>query len=403
MSAWLIPQDRLTADQRRAVEMPVDAHCVIAGGTGSGKTQVILHRAKHLSSRFAVPPVRFRIVVFTSTLRRSLASACPLLDIPPECITTFRDFCVEYYRTRIDEKIPWVSYGIGTLSRPDFWGTRPDVERHASRSLGPAYDFLLVDEGQDLDINAFYLFRALAHHITATVDHCQQIYPNRASEREILCSLGLRERSMTLPGCLRCNPHVVNLAAALIEDPANRQAFLSHVRTVPQDRETPVIYFAPPFSYTPHLAQTIRDRQLAGDRVGVIVPTQKCIRPVARNLRGEGVDIETGEDRDFASMKPKLFTYHGCKGLTFDTVCLPFLEDIDLWDPLIDDLRRFLFLAITRATRWVYISSKFYNPLPIIESLLPLEKEGVISIRDYRSENPKEKSEPKNENPLDFL
>ncbi|MEI6035515.1 MAG: hypothetical protein WCS65_14695 [Verrucomicrobiae bacterium] len=83
----------------------------------------------------------------------------------------------------------------------------------------------------DLDINAFFLFRALCRHITTTVDHCQQIYPNRASEREILDSLGLRDRSMTLPGCLRWNPHVVNLAAAFLEDPADRRAFLAHVRS----------------------------------------------------------------------------------------------------------------------------------------------------------------------------
>jgi superfamily I DNA/RNA helicase len=403
MSTWLVPQDLLTADQRLAVEMTVNTHCVIAGGTGSGKTQVILHRAKHLSSRFALPPERFRIVVLTSTLRHALASACPLLDIPPECIMTFRELCVEYYRTHIDKNVPMFIY-IGTgVRQADFSAIRPDVELHVSKASRPAFDLIFVDEGQDLDINAFLLIRALARHVTVTIDHGQQIYPNRASESDILAILGLRERSMTLPGCLRCNPHVVNLAAALLEDPAERQAFLSHVRTVPQDRETPVIYFAPPFSYTPHLAQTIRDRQIAGDRVGVIVPTQKCIPTVARNLRDEGVEIETPKYRDFTSMKPKLLTYHGCKGLTFDTVCLPFLEDTDLWDPLIDNLQRFIFLAVTRATRWVYISSNSYNPLPIIESLLPLEKDGIVSIRDYQNESPKGQSEPTKESPLDFL
>ncbi len=62
-----------------------------------------------------------------------------------------------------------------------------------SKASSPAFDFILVDEGHDLDINAFFLIRALARHVTATIDHGQQIYPNRASESDILAILGLVE------------------------------------------------------------------------------------------------------------------------------------------------------------------------------------------------------------------
>jgi len=402
MSAWLLPREHLSASQMRAVELAADWHIVIAGGTGSGKTQVILHRAKYLAKKLGVPPERFRVVVFASTLRRYLRAACPLIDLPPECVVTFRDLCIEYYKAHINKNMSRVSYGIGTMPRMDFWGTRPDVESHAFRSLAPTYDFLVVDEGQDLDLNAFYLFRALARHITVTIDHRQQIYPGRASETEILAALELHERSMTLPGCYRCSSHIMKLAAAVLEDPTDRQEFLSHSRAATQDRETPLIHFADPFNYTDHLACTIRERQLAGDSIGVIVPAQRHLHKVARNLWHKGIDIETGENWDFTSARPKLLTYHGCKGITFDTVCLPYLEDAPIWDPLIDDFPRFLFLAITRATRWVYISSKRFFPLPIVESLLPLEKDGILTVQDF-IKRPIKKPEPPKENPLDFL
>lgn len=47
MSAWLLPLEDLTPEQVRAVELKPSEHRLIFGGPGSGKTQVLLHRARH--------------------------------------------------------------------------------------------------------------------------------------------------------------------------------------------------------------------------------------------------------------------------------------------------------------------------------------------------------------------
>lgn len=56
MATWLVPPSDLTTEQIRAIELPTDEHKVVMGGPGSGKTMVLLHRARHLAQVGNVPP-----------------------------------------------------------------------------------------------------------------------------------------------------------------------------------------------------------------------------------------------------------------------------------------------------------------------------------------------------------
>ena len=77
----LIPRAELTNEQIRAVELPSDQHRVIIGGPGSGKTQVLLHRADHLRRTMDIDDDGYYILVFTRALKQYLRSACNLLDL----------------------------------------------------------------------------------------------------------------------------------------------------------------------------------------------------------------------------------------------------------------------------------------------------------------------------------
>jgi len=90
----------------------------------------------------------------------------------------------------------------------------------------PKYDFVLVDEGQDLDSTAFDIIHSIANHVTVCIDHKQQIYDGRSSETDILQRMGLRRRNMELLGAFRCCPFIVALASELLSDPGERQAFI---------------------------------------------------------------------------------------------------------------------------------------------------------------------------------
>jgi superfamily I DNA/RNA helicase len=53
-----------------------------------------------------------------------------------------------------------------------------------------AFDFVLVDEGQDLVPESFAILQSISNHITVFADHLQQIYEGGAHESSILEALG---------------------------------------------------------------------------------------------------------------------------------------------------------------------------------------------------------------------
>lgn len=103
---WLIHRDQLTVAQNRAVELKPDEHRLILGSPGSGKTIVLLHRARHLADEYQVPPERYRIFVFTRALKAYIRSALDDLNLPEGCVTTFDSWCSEYYLEHIGKRLP---------------------------------------------------------------------------------------------------------------------------------------------------------------------------------------------------------------------------------------------------------------------------------------------------------
>ncbi|MDX9736230.1 MAG: UvrD-helicase domain-containing protein, partial [Thermoanaerobaculia bacterium] len=82
MAGWLVPLRDLTPEQLRAVELPADAHRVLSGGPGSGKTLVLLHRARRLADTLRIPEGRLLVLVYTNALTAFLRSALAELGIP---------------------------------------------------------------------------------------------------------------------------------------------------------------------------------------------------------------------------------------------------------------------------------------------------------------------------------
>ena len=76
---WLPPSDRLTVEQTAAVDAPADHPLIVRGGPGSGKTVVLLHRARRLLSTSG-QPAKIRLLVFTNVLRDFIRSAAAVLS-----------------------------------------------------------------------------------------------------------------------------------------------------------------------------------------------------------------------------------------------------------------------------------------------------------------------------------
>jgi len=387
MPSWLVPINELTQAQRKAVELDTTEPKVIIGSPGSGKTIVLVHRAKYLQEKFNVSPKRFHVFVFTNVLKDYIRSDIGLLDIPESCVTTFDSWCVDFHKNNIGYRLPRAN------NMTDFGAIRENVLKKLGqeKKLQDMFDYILVDEGQDLDETSYAIFGKISKHITVCMDHKQQIYDQRPEENEILQILGLKKRNVALLGAYRCCPYIVDLASRFIETGFERDAFINQSFTSNSGRLTPLFYVAKDFKdEIDRLIEVIRDRQMIDKRIGILLPSKKYIHGMANDLVEQGleVEIQTRKEEqigklDFSTANPKLMTYYSAKGLTFDSVLLPRLSPGFFKRESEDRLKRLLFVGITRATEWVYMSTINGRELPLLKELEDLAYQRKVTIQSW--------------------
>lgn len=406
MSTWLLPRHELTPEQLRAVELNHADHQIIFGAPGSGKTQILLHRAAFLRDRLGSAPNRFRIFVYTNVLKQYIRSALALLNLPEDTIITYDDWCRVFFQQHVDARLPWNA----AAKKPDFAMIRRAVgEKVVKQSVPlPMYDFVLVDEAQDLDGDTFDTLRRISRHVTACLDNKQQIYEQGSTEDQILERLGLRRRNLSLLDAYRCSPFIAKLAARFIPDPQQTQHYLGQVRTSQSERQTPLLFKSSGFDEEKkRLIEVLRERLLIDQRIGVLFPMRRQVFGFAEGLKQAGIEVETQENLNFGSSRPKLITYASAKGLTFDSVLLPRLvpESFPRMSP--ERIQRILFVAVTRASKWAYLSTYLGNELPILDSLQPLVAERALTVQASQdTATPATESEPdasSGGDKLDFL
>ena len=412
MNTWLVPREELTNDQVFAIEAKPDRHRVFFGGPGSGKTVVLLYRAKHLCETLGVQDGGFRIFVFNNALKAYIRSALDLLDLPEDCILTFDHWCTDYHRAHINRSLPWDK----ERKLPDHQAIREAVYSHllSSQPESPPYDFILVDEGQDLAGVSFNIIQTIARHVTVCTDHKQRIYEKGASESEILRRLGLKARNASFLTTYRCCPYIVKLAGHLLDSAEERARFERQARTFQSERQTPLLFLAEDWEEErSRIVEMVRVRQQKGDRIAILFHLNRHVYGYAKGLQEAGIDVEilrpskksNLKEADFHSDLPKVLTYHGAKGITFDTVIMPRLVRNAFPRREEEEVRRLLFVGITRATKWVYMSATDRDKVQAVSSFLPLGNEGVLTIQHQNPASPHEPpaAKPQEDDLLDLL
>lgn len=393
--SWLVHRDEMTTEQLRAIETSPEEHRVIFGAPGSGKTQILLHRARHICDMWNVPSSRYHIFVFTNVLKLYIQSALDLLNLDSNAISTFDSWCMNYYRNNINKYTPWNK----EAKCPDFNAIRTGVLNYIKKNnIAPFYDFIMVDEGQDLTPEVFEILRSISRHVTVCMDHKQKIYQDGADEASILSKLGLRKRNMSLLEAFRCCPYLVYLAAQFIDNSEERGMFIGQARTAQTERETPLLYYAKDFlDERKKLIEIVKIRMNKGERVAILLPQKRQVYGFTETLREAGLEVENQIDSrkndkkffplDFNSSRPKVLTFHSAKGLTVDTVIMPRLVTNSF--PSTDDkaLNRLLFIGVSRATKWVFMSTSEKGELPIFNSLVFLANQKLLTIQKTLSDN----------------
>jgi len=383
MSTWLVPRSELTVDQLRVVEASPTKHRLVFGLAGSGKTQVLVHRAAFLRERYSVQDNTFRIFILTNVLRDYIRSGVAFLGLPDAAVSTFDAWCVDFYQNKISRSLPWNS----TTRSPDFPKIRRLVLRflRANTNSQEPFSFVLVDEGQDLTNESFEILKLISRHVTVFADYLQQIYEGGAEIQNIADALGVSPQKAFLLGTYRNSPDVAQLASYFISDRQRRAEYLSQVKSVMCERERPLLYVARDLDdEIDRLASIIQQRQFKNQRVGIIVPTNRHVHGLTTGLGRRGIVVEKAVPPpvktrgtaatfvQFDSMAPKIASYHSAKGLTFDCVLMPRLTENAFSRIDGERRKRLLFVGMARAMQWIYLSTdrKTLREMAILEDAI---------------------------------
>ena len=352
--AWLVPFSNLTPAQQDAVQMDTRAHKAIIGGPGAGKTLVLLHRLNLLYRRAGGNPDAVRLFVYTNSLKEFIRAGNDMLEVPDECIGTFDKWCADVYRKHIADTLPYDG------RRPDFSAIRAGAYQAVADLETPVFEYLLVDEAQDLDVEAIAALTRIARHVTVCMDGNQQLYAAGVSELDVLARLNLSRHNVALLSAFRCNPMVTQLASQFITDERRREEFLHQAANASMDRSTPLLYLSAGFEdEKAQLIKMVRLRLAYGDTIAVLFPTQRQVHGFAMGFAEAVIEVSVqkrDEPIDFSSPLPKLMTYHQGKGLTFDSVFLPRLDQASFYGAMQERIHNLLFVGVSRAIKWVFMS-----------------------------------------------
>lgn len=230
-------------------------------------------------------------------------------------------------------------------------------------------DYILVDEAQDLTIGKMRILKMLAKQsLTIAADFAQKIYKTTFTWKEVGIDIS-GNSSKTLTKSFRSTKQIVKLAESLIENnrtnPENASEYTDAV--LPEvEGPLPILYeFSNNIDKDTILRETLIKLNTYDETVGIMCRTYEDEKNITRLLRNANVSFELikkGKEWSLLKSGIKIVKTHSSKGLEFDTVIIPNLDDniypynpfsIDneQLDNVLEIERKLLYVAMTRARK----------------------------------------------------
>ena len=254
----------------------------------------------------------------------------------------------------------------------------------AKKYADPVYDYVFIDEAQDLPPVAIRMCVKLAkdeRNVFLTADRNQSIYTTGFSWKGVQESLNMRGRSIILRRNHRTTREIIDAIRPLLAD---------YERVDPETLDTEFVRSGPQpelrFASSDEvgvvsrwLVQVVAEEpDLGMAHTAVLCPRNDDCKHVAKVLAASGLSASymSGDSVDLGYDGIKVMTMHTAKGLQFPIVAvvgleeskLPFTdvnnpeqqEDTDRW-------RRVFFVACSRAMRRLLIVADKARPSPFVK------------------------------------
>lgn len=330
---WMIKESELDDDQIRVLTATLDKSCIVSGCAGSGKSVLALIKAQRIQKEKGA---NYQIIVYTKAL-------CNYMNSGRQALGLSKNF--EYHYR---------------------WKNKLDC---------PSSDYVIVDEIQD------FTEEEIMDFLTATKknffffgDTAQSIYEG------LKATIPVEEITDLVPSTshIKVKPFELYRNYRLPIPVAKVVQYVgvgldTFVESTYKSKENELPRFIQYDSKSEQL-EAIHDIIQSRNQtdVGILLPHNNTVKFVADKLTELGGNYEmkysdkmdwtnSQENLDFDSTNPKVMTYHSAKGLQFETVYLPYIENFSGEEKD----RKALYVAMTRTYRNLYVMYCGELPYPL--------------------------------------
>lgn len=316
---WMIKESELDEDQVKVLMAVLDKSCIVTGCAGSGKSVLALIKAQRIQKERGSD---YKIIVYTKAL-------CQYMNVGRQSLGLKNAFLHH-----------WA------------WKYR--------ENCSPA-DYIIVDEIQDFEEEEIKEFiDAAKKHFIFFGDTAQSIYEGLKDTLPVEDIGYLLPRGKT--------PKVFELYRNYrLPIPVAKLVQSIGIGLPPFDEST---YRSPETVIPKILKYDDLERQLAAVKriierndfsdVAILLPQNDMVKSIGNMLKESRLNVELRykengkviDTLNFSTTNPKVMTYHSAKGLQFETVFLPCMENFSDDG---DSYRKSLYVAMTRTYRNLYV------------------------------------------------
>lgn len=337
-SDWDLDEESMDDDQLDLIERTLDKPMLVAGCAGSGKSVIAMHKAEQIAQQGE----DVVLIAYTKSLTGFMNVGKP--------IGPYRF----YYHNQ------WVKQGK------------------------PQADYIIVDEIQDFTQEEIQDFiQAAKKYYMFFGDTAQSIYKQYGKQtltiEEIAKLTGLNV--LKLYNNYRLPRSVAKITQDYVGvnvDPYKEKVYQN------KEKSLPYIIYKNSIEEQVDAIKAIVGNNV-GKSIGILLPSNELALKVSEELRKKNVGCELKystdmridtryvDTLDFATIMPKIMTYHSAKGLQFDIVILPMYNGASD-----NESRKALYVAMTRTMHKLYVfysTPKLAYPLSDVPSRLYLKNE----------------------------